>query len=447
MRQKDVLVVDDEKIARDNLVHVLKREGLTTDYAVDGDEAARKIGQTRYSLVLTDLKMPGMDGLSLLSRIKDRSPGTEVIVITAHASTESAVDAMREGAFYYIEKPFRFDNVRQVVKEAIGKARLREENASLRTELSLYARSTPIVTNSPAMKEALAVAMQIAPTDCSVMVSGETGTGKEVVARFIHDNSSRKSGPFVAINCGALSESLLANELFGHEKGAYTGANETKTGLVEAAATGTLFLDEVTEMVPDLQVKLLRLLQEREFFRVGGTTPIQTDIRVITATNRDPAQAVKEGHLRQDLFYRLNVVQLQLPPLRDRRGDIPVLATHFLEKASRRIGKAAWNIDREAYDLLLAHDYPGNVRELENVIEGAVAMSSGDTITQENLPLSLRTRSGSEPDKEVLTLDEIEKAHILKVLEHTSGNKLAAAKLLGIDRVSLWRKLRQYELP
>lgn len=448
MLEQRVLVVDDEEIARQNLIHVLKREGVCAEGAANGEEAVGKLEQGGYQLVLTDLRMPGIDGLALLQQIKERWPDTEVIVITAHATTESAVDAMRAGAFYYVEKPFRLPEVRKVVREALDKAALRKENARLKTALSLATGGCRIITNSPLMQDLLATAMRVAPTDCNILISGETGTGKEVMARYLHENSRRAAGPFVALNCGALAEDLLANELFGHERGAFTGATGSKSGLVEAAAGGTLFLDEVTEMAPAVQVKLLRLLQEREFFRLGGTTTIKADIRVVAATNRDPAQCVAEGRLRQDLYFRLNVVGLGIPPLRARRGDIPVLAAHFMSRSAGRMNKRVSEIAPEAFDCLLAYDFPGNVRELENLVERGVALADGEAITAGLLPPEVRhCRSRGAPaeaDGTILPLVEIERRHILRALEHAGGNRAQAAQLLGIDRVSLWRKLRNY---
>ena len=449
MSDPAVLVVDDEEIACANLAHVLKREGLAVDATSDPQQALEWLAGRRYQLVLTDLRMPGVDGLSLLRLVKERSPESEVIVITAHASTASAVEAMRAGAFYYVEKPFRLHDVRKVVKEALEKTSLKTENAQLRAALSLAMGKSRIVGASPVMEEVVATATQVAPTDCTVLIQGETGTGKEVMARHVHEHSSRSQGPFVAINCGALSEELLVNELFGHERGAFTGATAMKSGLIEAAAGGTLFLDEVTEMSPAVQVKLLRFLQDREFVRLGGTSPIKADIRVIAATNRDPEACVAAGTLRQDLYFRLNVVTLAIPPLRERRGDIPVLAMHFLSRAAHQMRKAISEIAPDAFERLLAHDYPGNVRELENLMERGVALAQGAAITGELLPNGLGVRkrpesaAAGDPATPILPLAEVERQHILKALAHTGGNRSSAAKLLGIDRVSLWRKLRE----
>ena len=447
MTNPAVLVVDDEEIACTNLAHVLKREGLAVDATSDPAQAVAWLDSKRYQLVLTDLRMPGLDGLSLLKQVKERSPETEVIVITAHASTASAVDAMRAGAFYYVEKPFRLHDVRKVVKEALEKSSLKSENAQLKTALSLATGKCRIITSSPVMEELVATATRVAPTNCTVLIHGETGTGKEVMARHLHDNSERAGGPFVAINCGTLSEELLANELFGHERGAFTGASAMKSGLLEAAEGGTLFLDEVTEMTPAVQVKLLRFLQDREFFRLGGTAPIKADIRVIAATNRDPEACVAAGTLRQDLYFRLNVVSIHIPPLRERRGDIPLLAMHFLSRAAHQMHKPVSEIAPEAFERLLAHDYPGNVRELENLMERGVALAQGNAVSADLLPASLQ-RTGitapiGDPTAPIIPLAELERQHIMHALAYTGGNRSTAAKLLGIDRVSLWRKLRQ----
>ena len=482
-----VLVVDDEAIARNNLAHVLEREGFAASCADCGEAALEQLAQARYDLVLTDLRMPGIDGMALLRETRRRSPDTEVIVITAHANAGSAVEAMKSGAFYYIEKPFRLPEVRKVVREAAEKVRLKRENATLKVALEQAGERPQILSNAPAMRELLGVAAGIAPTDCNVLIVGPTGSGKELLARYVHQHSRRAGGPFVAINCGALSEELLANELFGHERGAFTGAAGVKPGLIEAAAGGTLFLDEVTEMTPAMQVKLLRVLQEREFYRLGGTQPIAADVRFLAATNRDPAKRVAEGRFRQDLYFRLNVVTLQLPPLAERRGDIPLLALHFLARFAQRMGKAVAEIAPETFERLLAHDYPGNIRELENLIERGVALAPGSVLSADLLPAGVgrphpgvtlpgvtlaagvsnsattptaaeastadetgaprlaRAGSATGGAAQIAPLAEIERRHILDTLAHAGGNRALAARLLGIDRVSLWRKLRRFE--
>src|SRR5574343_544733 len=448
MTDPRILVVDDEEIARQNLLHVLGREGYAVDCAATAEEALGALERAEYQLVLTDLRMPGMDGLSLLRWITERQQATEVIVITAHASTESAVEAMRAGAFFYIEKPFRLADVRKIVQEAFEKSALKIENRALKRALSNSAGPHRIIANSLAMDDVLSTVARVAPTECSVPVYGETGTGKELVARQVHALSLRAAKPFVAVNCGVLSDELLANELFGHEHGAFTGAAATKSGLIEAAEGGTLFLDEVTEMSPLIQVKLLRFLQEREYLRVGGVQPRKADIRIVAATNREPELEVAAGRLRQDLYFRLNVVGIRMPPLREHKEDLPILTSHFMERFAARMGKTPPRRSPEVLDCLLAHDFPGNIRELENVIERAMALSSGALIELGALPANLRAggnRSAPAEAAEALpTLAQLEKEHILKVLSRCDGNRAQAAKVLGIDRVSLWRKLRAY---
>lgn len=443
-----ILVVDDEEIARQNLMHVLGREGWQVDGAVDAAQATSLLSTNCYQLVLTDLRMPGMDGLALLRSIKERDSSIEVIVITAHASAGSAVEAMRAGAFFYIEKPFRIADVRKIVHEALEKAQLKRENIALKVELAQSTYSRRIVSNSAVMQRLLATATQIAPTDCTVLIHGETGVGKELIARHIHECSNRASAPFIAINCGVLSEELLANELFGHERGAFTGAGSTKPGLLEVAEGGTLFLDEVTEMPPAIQVKLLRVLQEREFSRLGGSQTIKANIRVLAATNRNPLDAVATGTLRLDLYFRLNVLGLEIPPLRERKEDIPILVTHLISRHALGMGKPLPQLANDAMTHLQNYAFPGNIRELENILERAVALCSTQLIDATLLPEDLLTATPAAQktaDRPSLrTLAEMEREHILEVLKHCDGNRVQAAKMLGIDRVSLWRKVKSY---
>lgn len=443
-----ILVVDDEEIARQNLMHVLGREGWQVDCAADATQAMALLNATPYQLVLTDLRMPGTDGLALLHSIKERDSTLEVIVITAHASAGSAVEAMRAGAFFYIEKPFRIADVRKIVHEALEKSQLKRENLALKVELAQSTNSRRIVSSSEVMQRLLATATQIAPTDCTVLIHGETGVGKELIARHIHECSNRASSPFIAINCGVLSEELLANELFGHERGAFTGAAATKPGLFEVAEGGTLFLDEVTEMPPAIQVKLLRVLQEREFTRLGGSQLIKSNIRVLAATNRNPLDAVAAGVLRQDLYFRLNVLGLELPPLRERKEDLPVLIAHLLSKHTARMGKPVPQISNDAMKHLLDYAFPGNIRELENVLERAVALSCtqmiDETLLPENVIGTASVHAKTSDQASMKTLAEMEQAHILDVLRYCDGNRVHAAKQLGIDRVSLWRKMKRY---
>ena len=440
-----LLIVDDEPIALANLEHVMARAGYAVTAVGSGAAALERLAESEFDLVLTDLRMEGVDGLAVLRAVRARHPDTEVIVITGFATAESAVEAMREGAFYYVAKPYRLDEVRKVVAEALEKRRLTRENAELRTRLSVYEGDAPIVTQSPAILALVETARRVAPTDCNVLVSGETGTGKELFARHVHDASLRAGGPYVAVNCGALSEDLLANELFGHERGAFTGALASKRGLIESADGGTLFLDEVTEMSPAMQVKFLRVLQEREFLRLGGTRPVRADIRVVAATNRDVRGEVEAGRFRSDLYYRLNVVGLDIPPLRERPGDVPLLARHFLRKFAAMMKRPVDTFAPEALDLLESYPFPGNVRELANAIERGVALATGVRVEARDLPAALTEPARDSPAGTFPTLEAVEWRHIRQALDAAGGNQTQAAQMLGIDRVSLWRKLKRHE--
>lgn len=440
-----LLIVDDEEITLLNLRHVMEKEGYVVTTSSSGVEAVKHLGKERFDVVLTDLRMEGVDGMDVLRKSRELQPEAEVILITSYATADSAVQALKQGAFYYIAKPFRLDEVRKVVAEALAKVRLRRENDALRREVEGYRESDDIVTQDAGMRRLLEIARQIAPTDCSVLISGGSGTGKELFAKYLHRQSTRREGPYVAVNCGAFSEQLLANELFGHEKGAFTGAVALKKGLIEVSAGGTLFLDEVTEMTPSMQVKLLRVLQEREVLRVGGTRLVKCDVRVLAATNRDIAEAVRDGSFREDLYFRLNVVNLQIPPLANRKGDIPLLAQHFLHKYANRMKKPVTRISRDVMALLVEYPFPGNVRELENLIERGTAMAQGDTIEAAHLPESLQKTGAFLVQKiagRLPTLEEQEQRYISRVLEEVKGNQTAAAQILGINRASLWRKLR-----
>ncbi|MBK9326303.1 MAG: sigma-54-dependent Fis family transcriptional regulator [Hydrogenophilales bacterium] len=441
-----LLLVDDEKIALRNLEHVLAKEGHQVTATQSGSHALDLLDSQPFDLVLTDMKMDKVDGMQLLRRCKAQHPDVEVIMITGFATLESAVAAMKEGAFHYIAKPFRLDEVRQTVAEALEKIRLKRENRALREQLDAYQGRVRVITRDGGMQKLLDMARQVAPTGCNVLITGESGTGKELFARSLHEFSGRPDGPFLAVNCGAFNEELLANELFGHEKGAFTGA-VGKTGLLVAAHGGTLFLDEVTEMSPAMQVKLLRAIQEKEVLPVGGTRPAKVDVRFIAASNRNMKDWVAEGRFRQDLYFRLNVVNLHIPPLSQRREDIPLLAQHFLDRAAPVMGKPVHTISEDALALLKAYDFPGNVRELENIIERGVAICQGDTLEAAHLPDDLRDltiRAFRRRDGRVIPLEEQERDYILWVLEEAHGNQTLAAQMLGIDRVSLWRKLKKY---
>lgn len=444
-----LLIVDDERIAVKNLEHVMKKEGYDVVATQSGQNALKYIEEQPFDVVLTDLKMEKVDGMQILKRCRELSPDAEVIMITGYATLESAVEAMKRGAFYYIAKPFKLDEVRKVVREAVEKVRLKNENRQLREQIERYEGKVKIITQDSTMQGLLDTARQIAPTDCNVLITGESGTGKELFARYIHFNSKRAEGLFFAINCGAFTEELLGNELFGHEKGAFTGATAMKKGLLEMASGGTLFLDEITEMSPSMQVKLLRVIQEREVLRLGATKPVSVDVRFIAATNRDVQDAMKAGSFRQDLYFRLNVVSLHIPPLSERKEDIPLLSYYFLKKYSSLMKKAVSEISQEVLSLLMNYGFPGNVRELENIIERGVALSNGKSIEVAHLPEDLRElsiRTFRKREGKIPSLEDQELAYIKWVLEEAGGNKTLAAQILGIDRVSLWRKLKKYGL-
>jgi DNA-binding NtrC family response regulator len=449
MNAPRLLLVDDEAAAVKNLSHILRKEGYEITACQSGTVGVKELQQREFDVVLTDLRMKGVDGMALLRRAKELQPDCEVIVITGHATLDSAVEAMKEGAFHYIAKPYRLDEVRQVVKGALDVVLLKRENRALKRRIEGYEGGPNIVTQDAAMLRLLDTARQIGPTDCNVLITGESGTGKELLARYVHTHSGRANSRFVAVNCGALQEELLANELFGHEKGAFTGADRVKRGLIEMAEGGTLFLDEVTEMSPAMQVKLLRVLQERELMRVGGTEPVRVDVRFIAATNRDLQESVANGRFRADLFFRLNVVNLALSPLRERRDDVPLLALYFLKKFALAMGKPVADIAPDALRLLNHYDYPGNVRELANLVERGVALAQGATLDLMHLPEILRSisvRITAPVTSDLQTLEMNEATYIAQVLEYTGGNRNQAAEILGIDRVSLWRRIKRYGL-
>jgi DNA-binding NtrC family response regulator len=444
-----LLIIDDERVALKNLEHVMKKEGYEVTATQSGPNALKLLEEQQFDVVLTDLKMEKVDGLQVLKRCRELYPDTEVIMITGFATLGSAVESMKHGAFYYIAKPFKLDEVRKVVKEAVHKVVLKRENRHLREQLESYQGKVKIITQDPAMQKLLDVARQVAPVDTNILVSGESGTGKELFARYLHMNSARAAGPFFAINCGAFTEELLTNELFGHEKGSFTGAANMKRGLIEMASGGTLFLDEVTEMPTSMQVKLLRVIQEREILRVGGTEPVKVDVRLVAATNRDVQEAVRTGAFRQDLYFRLNVVTLRIPPLSARKDDIPLLSYFFLKKYATLMKKPVAEISDEVVALLMNYDFPGNVRELENIIERGVALANGSTIELAHLPEDLKElsiKTFRKKEGKIPSLDEQEQSYIQWVLNESGGNKTLAAQVLGIDRVSLWRKLKKYGL-
>ena len=450
MNKPHILLIDDEAIALTNLTHVLKREGYDVTACKDGEAGLEAFKRSDFDLVLTDLKMPGIDGMAVLRQVHANHPDVPVIMITGHATLDSAVEAMKAGAHHYIAKPFRLAEAREVVRSALDMRRIKRENQELRLRVEQLQNPHTIITQDLGMQRLLETARRIATTDSSVVIHGESGTGKELLARYIHQSSRRAVGPFVAFNCGALSEDLAANELFGHEKGAFTGAQARKIGLIEAANGGTLFLDEVAELPMSVQIKLLRVLQEREVMRVGSVEPVKVDVRVLAASNRDLKEAVDAGQMRSDLYFRLNVVTLSLPSLRERRDDIPLLAYFLLRKFAVMMDRPLKEITPEAMQRLVEYDYPGNVRELSNFIERGVALAQGEQLDVEHLPqhlgkLTVRVFAPTRAAAPA-TLEAQEKEHILSALEMAKGNRSEAARMLGIDRVSLWRKLKKYGL-
>ena len=448
-----ILVVDDELSMRDFLSIMLKKEGHEVVAAENGGSALKVIQSEIFDLLITDIKMPGMDGMEVLKTAKEVSPETVVIMITAFATTGTAVEAMKLGAYDYITKPFKVDEIRLVIQKALEKRHLRKENILLRREIASRAGFSNFIGTSAAMQKVFSLIRQVADTKSTVLITGESGTGKELVAKAIHFNSSRNGGPFVTVNCAALPETLLESELFGYMKGAFTGATSNKQGLFEAANGGTIFLDEIGATTPALQIKLLRVLQEREFMRVGGTVDIKMDARVLAASNRELLTEVSKGTFREDLYYRLNVIPINLPALRDRREDIPLLVEFFLKKFSG--GKEPKKITPEAINLLMNHRWQGNVRELENTVERLVILADGDRIGHEHIPENFKSvRSYPElittdiPDEGLdmeKLLENIEKNLLLKALEKTGGVKTEAAKLLGLSFRSFRHRMQKYQ--
>ncbi len=446
-----ILVVDDEESMRDFLSIMLHREGYQVDTAVDGAQAVVHLREHSYDLVVSDIKMPRMTGLELLAHIKERTPETVVLMVTAFSTTDEAVDAMKQGAYDYITKPFKNEEIRLIVKNALERRELRQENLALKEELGKRFSFDGLIGKSKAMQDVFTMIKKVAASPVKILVTGESGTGKELVAKAIHYNSERRDGPFVPINCGAIPENLLESELFGHEKGAFTGAIRQKPGLFETAANGTIFLDEIGELPPLMQVKLLRVLQENEFRRVGGTKDIKTDVRVLAATNRHLEEAVAEGTFREDLYYRFNVIRVDLPPLRQRREDIPVMIDFFWERFT---GEKGVKVSEDAMRRLIDYQWPGNVRELENVIERATVLGHENEITLDCLPPNLLTGISSTvmPLTDIpetgMDLDaylgEIEKELLLNARVRTDGVRKSAAGLLGITFRSIRYRLSKF---
>lgn len=449
-----ILIVDDEKSMRELLTIMLRKDGHETVMAEDGLKAVNLIKEDIFDLVITDVKMPRMDGVDVLKAVKDASPETIVIMITAYATAETAVEAMKEGAYDYILKPFKVDEIKLVIRNALEKKMLRVENTLLKREIEADKGFENFVGRSPAMEKVFDLITRVAEKNSTVLITGESGTGKELAARAIHNKSPRKDKPFVYIHCGALPEQLLESELFGHMKGSFTGAFENKEGLFEVAQEGTVFLDEISETTPAFQVKLLHVIQEREFKRVGGTVDIKVNVRIVAATNRDLDEEIRKGNFREDLYYRLNVIPVMLPPLRERREDIPLLVEHFLDGHRKDGGPS--RVSPDAMSRLMAYEWKGNVRELENIIERACALADGPVITAEQLPPEIirgDRRACPVPDEVPdhgldleATLDGLEKGYLLKALEKAGGSKTEAAKLLGLTFPSLRHRLKKFGL-
>ncbi|HEY6460802.1 MAG TPA: sigma-54 dependent transcriptional regulator [Polyangiaceae bacterium] len=448
-----VLLVDDDASLCETLELGLRRRGIEVVSRTTADDALRALDDSDYEVVLTDLNMRGIGGIELCERVVANRPDLPVVVLTAFGNLESAVAAIRAGAYDFINKPVELDALKIAVDRAAAHRRLREEVKRLRQETGRLPRFDQLVGESPAMRAAYDLIERVAASDATVLVSGESGTGKEVVARAIHARSRRSGGPFVAINCAAMPEALLESELFGHARGAYTDAKTAEVGLLARASHGTILLDEIGDMPLGLQPKLLRVLQERTVRPVGGRDEVPIDVRVVAATNRDLESAIEEGRFREDLFYRINVVHVALPPLRARTGDILPLATHFLEHFAARAGKAVTGIAHAAAQKLIAYAWPGNVRELQNCMERAVALTLFDQIVVDDLPEKIRDyrRShvlvASDDPSELVPLEEVERRYIARVMEAVSGNKTAAARVLGIDRKRLYRMLERLEVP
>jgi two-component system response regulator HydG len=450
MKEKPkILVVDDEESHRIMLRAVLKDEGYEVVEAADGSEAVRAVEQEPFDLVLLDVRMKTMDGIEALNEIRKISPLIPVLIMTAYASVKTAVEALKAGAFDYLTKPLEIEELKILIEKALELYHLREENLTLKERLGDRFDFSKIIGKSRKMRELFDTLSLVAPTDATILILGESGTGKELVANAIHHNSLRKNQPFIKISCAALPETLLESELFGHERGAFTGAIARREGRFQLAHRGTIFLDEVGEMSPTTQMKLLRVLQEKEFEPLGSVQTLKVDVRVIAATNKDLDQEVKKGRFREDLFYRLNVIPIHLPPLRERKEDIPDLANHFLSQYREKNKKEIKEFSPKALDLLIRYEWPGNIRELENCIERAVIVARGELIAPVDLPPSIQNLPAGKGDSEILfpagiSLQEAEKVLILKTLEDAGGNRSRAAEILGINRRTLQMKLKEY---
>jgi len=449
MAGEKILIVDDEKSMCQYLSIMLKKDGYDVKTVNSGKKAVDEVKEGNYDVVITDIKMEGMDGIQVLAEVKKVDRNLPVVIMTAYASQKTAIEALNNGAFYYLIKRAKNEEIKMVIRNALDMHRVKNENVFLKKQLKKKDEFKEIIGKSDEIQEVFQLVDKVADTDSTILICGESGTGKELIAKAIHYRSGRSNQPFVSINCGALPESLLESELFGHVKGSFTGAIKDKEGLFKVACGGTFFLDEVGETSPAIQVKLLRVLQEREIIPVGGTTPIKVDARLIAATNADLEKAVQEDTFRADLYYRLNVIPIVIPPLRDRRDDVELLVDHFLRIASENSGRKR-TLSKETMELLVNYDWPGNVRELENIIERAVILEEEDEITVDSLPDKIRNHSQQRRkivmEKAQMTLEELEKEYLISVLEATGWQKKKASSILGINASTLYRKIQRYGL-
>ncbi|MGD2215268.1 MAG: sigma-54 dependent transcriptional regulator [Gemmatimonadales bacterium] len=443
MKKRKILIVDDELSVRESLQEWFLEDGFQVETAEDGNAALKKMAAGPFDIIVIDLKMPGMDGITLQKRVKEIDEEAAVIILTAYASVETAVEALKAGAYDYVTKPVDPDDLSNLVRNVLRQRELAEENIRLKEKVSELSPATPLIGESPAMLRVFELIRTVAEVDSTVVVVGESGTGKELIARAIHAQSKRRFFPIVAVNCGSLPEGLLESELFGHEKGAFTGAQYRRKGKIELADGGTLFLDEIGDVPPKMQIDLLRVLETRCFTRLGGNQEVKSDFRLVCATNRNLEKLVEDGSFREDLYYRLNVFSIHVPPLRERRQDIMPLAHHFIQKYARAMGKPVRDIAPEARELLLNYRWPGNVRELENAVERAMVIGKSEVIMPQDLPLAVETEGEEPPDK---SLSAVEKRHIERVLAETDGNVTQAAKVLAIDRGTLYNKMKRYGL-
>jgi DNA-binding NtrC family response regulator len=434
-----LLIVDDENIVRDSLSKWFREEGYDVGTAESASDALTRLAERRWDLALVDIKMPGTDGIELQRRLREVDPDLTVVIMTGYASVETAVQALKNGAYDYVTKPFDPDDIAHLVSNALSHKRVQQENVRLKETIAEVTVPQEMIGQSAAMKRVFEAIETVGPTEATVLITGESGTGKELVARALHAASPRRFNPLVVIHCGALTETLLESELFGHEKGAFTGAQYRKKGKFEVAEGGTVFLDEIGDISLKTQTDLLRVLQEREITRVGGNQPIQVDFRCVAATNKNLQTLVDEGKFRADLFYRLNVFNVELPPLRDRRDDIPLLTSHFLQKFGQQMNKRIVRVAPAAMQLLQGYDWPGNVRELENAVERAMVLAQEPELRVEDF--NLAPRPGETAGR---SLADMERAHILRVVEECGGNQTRAAQVLDIDRVTLHNKLKSY---